>query len=252
MNKLKKISTRAPKGFDKDAIKSKSVKLNSELSDLQNVLYAENKWKVLVIFQGLDASGKDGAAKNVFKGINPLGVHVKSFKSPTVEESNHNYLWRIFSSLPAKGMIQVFNRSYYEDILYPSVHKTIDKDILKNRFDQLNCLEEILVEDNTILLKFYLHISHKEQLIRLKERIALPEKNWKYSEADLKESKLWDNYMKVYELIFDKCDKNAKWMIVPADQNWYRDYVILKAIVEKLRSLKMKYPLIKKQRSSKS
>lgn len=245
MGQLSKIDTRAKKNFDKETTKLKFSKLNAELIDLQNILYAENKWKVLVIFQGMDASGKDGTTRNVFKGVNPLGIRVKSFKAPSEEEKSYNYLWRVFKEIPRSGMIQVFNRSYYEDILVPSVHKSVDPKLINNRYDDINAFEKILINDHTIIFKFYLHISKKEQNIRLKERISLPEKNWKYDESDLKESKKWNQYMEVYEQLFKRCNKNSPWHIIPADQNWYRDYLVIKTIVEQLRSLKMRYPLIK-------
>jgi PPK2 family polyphosphate:nucleotide phosphotransferase len=242
---LTKIDTRSPKGLDKEATKLKSLKLNAELAELQNVLYAENKYKVLVVFQGMDASGKDGVVKNVFRGVNPAGIRVRSYKSPTLEESSHNFLWRIYKEVPCSGMIQVFNRSHYEDVLFPSVHNLVPEKTIKRRLDQINSFEDVLTDDNTILFKFYLHISKKEQMIRLKERMQMPEKKWKYNPSDLTESRLWDKYMKVYENIFAKCGKDHPWKIIPADQNWYRDYVVLTHIVPKLRELKMKYPKIK-------
>lgn len=246
MASLSKIATRAPQKFDKEATRLKTAKLNNELSELQNLLYAENKHKLLVIFQGMDASGKDGATRNVFKGVNPLGIRVKSFKAPTREEASYNFLWRIYREIPASGMIQVFNRSHYEDILVPSVHNLIDKKKLNARYDYINAFENTLTDDNTIVLKFFLHISRKEQLIRLNERIKLPEKKWKYDPSDLKESKHWIKYMQVYETIFKKC-QGTGWNIIPADQNWYRDYAISKIIVDRLKGLDMKFPKLKKQ-----
>jgi len=245
MGILSKYSTRSPKGLDKEVTKLKSAKLNTELAELQNVLYAEHKYKVLVVFQGMDGSGKDSVVKGVFRGVNPLGVRVKAFKSPTLEENSYNFLWRIHKEIPATGMIQVFNRSHYEDILFPAVHKLIDEDDIKRRIDQINSFEDVLTDDNTIVFKFYLHISKEEQLERLRERIAMPEKKWKYDPSDLKESRLWDLYMKMYERIFTKCGPDHPWTIIPADQNWYRDYMVLNTMVTTLKSLRMKYPKIK-------
>lgn len=242
---LEKKNTRSPRNWDKEATKLKSAKLNAELAELQNVLYAENKWKVLVILQGMDASGKDGVVKNVFRGVNPLGIRVKSFKAPTEEEKAYNFLWRIQKEIPRTGMIQVFNRSYYEDILVPAVHKTVPEKILKNRYDQINSFEHLLTDDHTLILKFYLHINRKEQAERLKERMELPEKKWKYDPSDLRESKLWNQYMAEYEKIFSQCSKKSPWHIIPAGQNWYRDYVILEKIVSGLKELRMKYPKVK-------
>lgn len=245
MSQLEKLHTKAPKGLEKDAVKLKSVKLNAELAELQNVLYAENKYKVLVVLQGMDASGKDGTVKSVFRGVNPAGIRVKSFKSPTLEENSHNFLWRIYKELPASGMIQVFNRSHYEDILFPGVHNLITPATVKRRMDQINSFEDVLADDNTLIFKFYLHISKKEQAQRLSDRINLPEKKWKYDPSDLKESKFWNSYMEMYESIFRKCGKKHEWEIIPADQNWYRDHLILTSLVTRLRKLKMKYPKVK-------
>lgn len=242
---LKKYNTRSPKGLDKEVIKLKSAKLNTELAELQNVLYAEHKRKILVVFQGMDCSGKDGVVKGVFKGVNPLGIRVKAFKSPTLEENSYNFLWRIHKEIPATGMIQVFNRSHYEDILFPGVHKFIGETDIKRRMEQINSFEDVLTDDGTVIFKFYLHISREEQLVRLKERMAMPEKKWKYDPSDLKESRLWDAYMKMYEKIFDKCGPEHPWTIIPADQNWYRDFMVLSTLVPALRALKMKYPKIK-------
>jgi PPK2 family polyphosphate:nucleotide phosphotransferase len=245
MGVLSRHATRAPKSLEKDTIKLKSAKLNTELAELQNVLYAENKYKVLVVLQGMDASGKDGTVKSVFKGVNPAGIRVKSFKSPSHEEKSYNFLWRIYKEIPHSGMIQVFNRSHYEDILFPGVHRQLTESLLRKRFDQINAFENVLADDHTIIFKFYLHISKKEQLKRLKERITLPQKKWKYDPSDLKESRYWNRYMEVYEQIFRKCGKEHPWEIIPADHNWYRDHLILKSIVERLRKLKMKYPKVK-------
>jgi PPK2 family polyphosphate:nucleotide phosphotransferase len=251
MANLEKLSTKAPSGLEKDAVKLKSAKLNTELSELQNVLYAENKYKVLVVLQGMDASGKDGTVKSVFKGINPAGIRVKSFKSPSIEEQSHNFLWRIYHELPPSGMIQIFNRSHYEDILFPGVHKLISHETVKRRMQQINSFEDVLTDDNTLLFKFYLHISKKEQSRRLEDRMNLPQKKWKYDPSDLKESKLWNSYMDMYKTIFNKCGKDHAWEIIPADQNWYRDYLILVSMVDRLKKLKMKYPKVKNNQDKK-
>lgn len=242
---LAKIQTRAPKGCGKDKTKLQSAKLSAELAELQHVMYAENKWKLLVILQGMDASGKDGAVKSVFSGVNPMGIRVKSFKAPTEEEKAYNFLWRVNKEIPRTGMIQVFNRSHYEDILVPTVHKLVQPKLLEKRFEQINMFEDMLADDHTIILKFYLHISRKEQQEKLEERMTLPEKKWKYDPSDIKESKHWTAYMKVYEEIFKRCGKKHPWTIVPAGQNWYRDHIILKEIVGALKKLDMKYPKIK-------
>jgi PPK2 family polyphosphate:nucleotide phosphotransferase len=245
--RLKDIATRAPKEFDKEKTKKEIAELLEKLDDLQNLLYAESKYSLLVIIQGMDASGKDGAIRNVFGKLNPQGVEVKSFKVPTQEEAAHDFLWRIHQHVPQKGMIQIFNRSHYEDILVTRVHKWIDDSTAKKRMDAINNFEKLLQEHNsTSILKFYLHVSPEEQQERLKERIQDPQKQWKYNENDFAEAKLWDVYMEMYEACFDNCDE-VPWTIVPADQNWYKEYIIASKIFETLKSLDMKYPCLKKQ-----
>ena len=243
---LKEISTRAPKDFEKDATKKKTNEILNKLDDLQNLLFAESKHSVLIILQGLDASGKDGVIRNIFGRLNPQGVTVRSYKVPTAEELSHDFLWRIHHATPAKGVIQIFNRSHYEDILVTRVHGWCDDDTAKKRMKAINDFEHMLQEhNNTHILKFYLHISPEEQHERLLERMKDPGKMWKYNENDFEEAKLWDKYMKMYEDCFENCDK-VPWTIVPADQNWYKEYVIASAIHSLLKDLDMKYPGLKK------
>jgi PPK2 family polyphosphate:nucleotide phosphotransferase len=244
--KLKEIDPRAPEGWDKKETKEKLEGLLQELDELQNLLYAESKHSLLVVIQGMDASGKDGAVRNVFGKLNPQGVLVRSFKVPTAEELSHDFLWRIHAHAPAKGVIQLFNRSHYEDILVTRVHKWIDDKTAHRRMEAINDFEKLLMEHNdTQILKFYLHISQKEQKIRLEERIHNPAKQWKYNEDDFKEAKFWDDYMEMYEDCFEYCNK-APWTIVPADQNWYKEYLIATEVRNVLRGWKMQYPGIKK------
>jgi PPK2 family polyphosphate:nucleotide phosphotransferase len=243
---LADISTRAPKNFNKEETKLLTAKLLTELDELQNLLYAEAKHSVLVIIQGMDASGKDGVIKNVLGSLNPQGVTVKSFKTPTAEELSHDFLWRIHAHAPAKGYMQVFNRSHYEDILITRVHKWIDDETAAKRIKAINHFETFLQDHgNTQILKFYLHISPEEQQERLHERVNDPRKHWKYNANDFEEAKLWDEYRKVYEECFEKCNVTP-WIIVPADQNWYKEYLITDAICKALRSLNMKYPTLEK------
>ena len=240
------IDTRAPKDFDKLATKEKINKILEELNELQNLLYAEGKHSVLIVIQGMDASGKDGVIRNVFGKLNPQGVMVKSFKAPTAEELSHDFLWRIHSHAPAKGMIQIFNRSHYEDILITRVHKWCDDETAKKRMKAINNFEKLLAEhNNTIILKFYLHISRDEQQGRLQERIKDPAKQWKYNENDFAEAKLWKEYMTMYEDCFENCN-DIPWTVVPADQNWYKEYIIAKQLRDALTGLKMQYPGLKK------
>ena len=243
---LKKISTRAPKDWNKEETKKKTARILEELDELQNLLFAESKHSVLVVIQGMDGSGKDGLIRNVLGNMNPQGVTVKSYKAPTAEELAHDFLWRIHQHAPGKGMIQVFNRSHYEDILVTRVHKWCDDATAKKRMKAINDFEELVQEHNhTHILKFYLHISPEEQQERLQERVKDPAKMWKYNEKDFEEAKLWDVYMQMYEECFENC-KKVPWTIVPADQNWYKEYIVASRLHELLQSLAMQFPGLKK------
>lgn len=244
--RLKQISTTAPKGFNKEKTRARTAKLLAELDELQNLLYAESKHAVLVVIQGMDASGKDGAIRNVFGKLNPQGVAVTSFKAPTAEELSHDFLWRVHQHAPAKGMIQLFNRSHYEDILVTRVHKWCNDKLARERMQAINDFEALLTRHNhTHILKFYLHVSQKEQQERLKERIKDRRKQWKYNENDFAEAKLWPEYMRVYEDCFNHCGK-IPWIIAPSDQNWYKEYVMAEALHRLLKGLDMQYPGLKK------
>ena len=247
MSTLSEISTTAPKDFDKKETKELSAKLIAELDELQNLLYAERKHSILIVLQGLDASGKDGAIRKVFGQMNPQGVRVQSFKAPTKQELAHDFLWRIHEHTPEKGMIQIFNRSHYEDVLVTRVHKWCDDATAAKRFDAINDFEELLMlHNNTQILKFYLHISKEEQEGRLEERVKDPTKVWKYNAKDKEEAKHWDKYMEMYEEVFVNCSA-VPWVIVPADQNWYKEYIMAKTLVDTLKSLNMSYPDLKKE-----
>lgn len=239
---LSEISTKATADLDKLNINNQTKKMLKELDDLQNLLFAESKYSVLVILQGMDASGKDGAIRNVFGNLNPQGVRVRSFKAPTAEELAHDFLWRIHKYTPEKGMIKIFNRSQYEDILITRVHGWCDDELAEKRMKAINDFENLLVNhNNTIILKFYLHISQEEQQERLNERISNPEKHWKYNEKDFLEAKFWDQYMQMYEDCFENCNV-VPWQIIPADQNWYKEYLITTRLLETLKSLNMQFP----------
>ncbi|HEX8334862.1 MAG TPA: PPK2 family polyphosphate kinase [Segetibacter sp.] len=244
---LSEISSRAPKELDKEETKKKMPALLEELDELQNLLYANGKHGVLIIIQGMDASGKDGAIKNVFGTLNPLGVVARSFKAPTEEELSYDFLWRVHKHVPPKGMIHVFNRSHYEDVLITRVHKWIDEETANKRIKAINHFEGLLQEhNNTIILKFYLHLSKKEQTERLNERLTNSRKHWKANPNDFKEAELWDDYMKAYEDCFANCNTPA-WNIVPADQNWYKEYTIATTVITALKQLNMEYPQLKQQ-----
>ncbi len=239
---LNGISTEAPKSLDKEATKKETQKLLQKLPELQNVMYAQDKYSLLVILQGVDASGKDGVVKAVFTGVNPLGCSVKSWKAPSSEEMEHDFLWRIHKEMPERGTIKIFNRSHYEDVLITRVEKWIDTDTANRRFAFINQFEKMVSEENnTIILKFYLHISKKEQKERLEERVTNPTKNWKSNPNDMLVNEKWQEYQEAYEDVFKNCN-DIPWIIVPSDQNWYKEYIIAKKIVETLEQLDMKYP----------
>ncbi|WP_207512195.1 PPK2 family polyphosphate kinase [Longitalea luteola] len=245
--KLKDISTRAPKDWNKEETKIKTIAILQELDELQNLLFAESKHAVLVVLQGMDASGKDSAIRKVFGTLNPQGVRVQSFKVPTELELSHDFLWRIHAAAPPKGVIQIFNRSHYEDVLVTRVHRWIDEKTVKRRMKAINEFEQLLQEHNsTTILKFYLHVSPEEQQERLQERIHNPSKQWKYNEKDFEEARLWDRYMDAYEDCFAHCN-DVPWTVVPADQNWYKEYVIADTLKKALEKLDMQYPGLKKE-----
>ncbi len=242
MSHLLSISTKSPKDYKKDVTKAKLEELQIRLRELQAVMYAEKKHSLLIVIQGMDASGKDGAVKNVFSGVNPMGCLVKAFKVPTDEEKSHDFLWRIHQHAPELGMIQIFNRSHYEDVIVPRVHGLLPMENIKRRFAHINAWEALLRDSGTHILKFYLHISEEEQNERFEERLSNPEKRWKYKASDLAEAKFWPQYREALEDIFVECSESAKWHIIPSDQNWYKDFLIASIIVEYLDGLKMKYP----------
>lgn len=245
--KFLSLETTPPASFDKDTCEKQTRKLTETLGELQNVLFAQSKYSLLVVLQGMDASGKDGVIKQVFSGINPMGCRVKGFKKPTEEEMAHDFLWRVHKVVPEKGMIQIFNRSHYEDVIIQRVHEWVDMDTIRRRYDHINAFERLLQENDTIILKFYLHVSQKEQMERLKERLSDPKKMWKYNPNDLEESKRWNEYMEAYEDAFRLCSPEIPWQIIPADKNWYKEYLIAKKIVETLSALDLRYPELAKK-----
>lgn len=243
---LNTLDTRAPKSWDKEKTKGKTHALLEELSELQNLLFAEAKHSLLILIQGMDASGKDGVIRDIFSCVNPMGIQVKSWKAPTDEEKAHDFLWRIHAHCPAKGMLQIHNRSHYEDVLVTRVHGWINDQTAQKRMLAINQFESMLKEhNNTTILKFYLHVSHEEQISRLKERMEIPEKMWKYNANDLTESERWPEYMRYYEEVFATC-QTIPWNIIPSDQNWYKNFLIADKVVSTLKGFKMKFPGMKK------
>jgi PPK2 family polyphosphate:nucleotide phosphotransferase len=217
--------------------------LTRELEALQELLYAEHKHKVLVVLQGMDTSGKDGVIRHVFDGVNPQGVRVASFKKPTNEELAHDYLWRVHRHTPGKGQIVIFNRSHYEDVLVVRVHGLVPEATWSKRFAQINDFERLLAEEGTTIVKFFLHISLDEQKERLQARLDNPNKRWKFNPADLKERKLWPDYLEAYEAVLSKTSTEwAPWYIVPSNRKWYRNLVVGKVLVELLKGFEMQYP----------
>lgn len=239
---LEELSIYPPDDFDKGKTKKKVKKLRDELDELQNMLYAENKWSLLIVMQGMDAAGKDGAIRKVFRKVNPNGIRVQSFKKPTEEELSHDFLWRIHKHTPATGMIQVFNRSHYEDVLVTRVLGLCDDKTAKFRFEAINAFEKNLAKHGTKILKFYLHIDEVLQQKKFQERLDNPRKNWKYNPNDLKTAKHWPEYRQYYQEVFEKCSEVSPWIIVPSAKNWYKEYIVAKTVVETLKSLDMKYP----------
>ncbi|HEY2650054.1 MAG TPA: polyphosphate kinase 2 family protein [Puia sp.] len=237
-----------------------------KLSDIQERLYASNRYSVLIVIQAMDAAGKDSVIKHVMSGLNPQGVTVTPFKTPTHQELEHDYLWRHYIALPARGMVGIFNRSHYENVLVTRVHpeyilnenlpdiksvKDIDKSFWEKRFRQINHFERILVDNGTVILKFFLHVSKKEQKKRFLERINDPSKNWKFSAADLKESGLWKEYRKAYEdLLKNTSNLLSPWYIVPADDKWFTRFVIANIIVNELSRLDLNYPQLSEQQKT--
>jgi PPK2 family polyphosphate:nucleotide phosphotransferase len=228
---------------DKADAKIPSRKLLEKLDEQQQLLYASGKHALLIVFQAMDGGGKDGVIEHVFRGINPQGCIVTSFKAPTPLELSHDFLWRIHTAAPARGMIGIFNRSQYESVLVERVHKLVPKEIWLARYDHINAFEKLLSDEGTTILKFFLHISWEEQKRRMEARLKDPLKNWKFSPSDLKERTRWDGYMEAYEDALRKCStKHAPWYIVPADHKWYRNWVVSDVIVRALKKLKLTPP----------
>src|SRR5271156_3909364 len=247
---------------DTSGVKSKSVAEKElprgveRLSDLQDKLYAQDRWAILLIFQAMDAAGKDGAIKHVMSGVNPQGCQVYSFKQPSVEELDHDFLWRATKCIPERGRIGIFNRSYYEEVLIVRVHKEIldrermppslvTKNIWTERFADINACEHYLSRNGVVIRKFFLNVSKEEQKRRFLKRLEEPEKNWKFSAADIAERERWDDYMTAYEeMVQHTATPHAPWYVVPADKKWYTRLVVAAAINSALEELNLKYPLL--------
>jgi len=253
---LSKISTKDTEGLRNEGEIRTIVEQNiAELADLQAKLYAEGKYGLLIVFQALDAAGKDSAIKHVMSGVNPQGVDVFSFKQPSAEELSHDYLWRAAKVLPARGKIAIFNRSYYEDVLVVKVHKLYEKqnlpdcvkakDIIKRRYEQICHFENYLWENGIVTAKFFLHLSKEEQRKRFMKRIDQKEKNWKFSDADIRERAYWDDYQDAYHAaISATATKRNPWYVIPADKKWYSRAVISETLLGVLKEIDPKYPTV--------
>lgn len=234
--KLSKITTKPPKGLDRAHAEAKHAKFLEEISELQEELYAAGLNSAVIILQGMDTSGKDGTIRNVFGALSPQGCQVESFKVPNSEELAHDFLWRAHRATPRKGMIAVFNRSYYEDVLVVRVHKLVGKKVWSKRYEQINDFEQMLTANETLVLKFFLHISKDEQEQRLRDREQDIEKAWKLSAGDWQERTFWDDYMAAYEDALATCTtEHAPWYVIPADDKWFRNLAVAEVIVDRLK-----------------
>jgi PPK2 family polyphosphate:nucleotide phosphotransferase len=242
--RLAKWSTSDTDGYKaEEAAAAVLVKHRSQLAELQEVFYACEKKALLIVLQGMDTAGKDGTIRHIFSGINPQGCDVTAFKVPTPLEARHDFLWRVHAAVPPRGMIGIFNRSHYEDVLSPRVHKLISAKVMDRRLADINAFESMLVDNDVVILKFFLHISRDEQTRRLQARIDKAKKNWKLSDADLHERKFWPQYADAYtRLLSTTSHRHAPWFIIPSDNKWYRNVAISAILVDAMKSLKLTYP----------
>ena len=242
---MKKLKTfyRAPKSMDKEATKLETQEILVELLALQRKFSAQQKYSLLVVVQGMDAAGKDGLVRKVFRAFNPSNVNVTSFKKPTEEEYSHDFLWRIYKQLPKYGEIKVFNRSHYEDILVPGVYGYIDKKDVDKRFESINNFEKHLQQNNTRILKIFLNVSKDQQEERLNERLTIERKYWKHNDGDWETRERWDDFMKMYEKVFERCNKPS-WNIVAADQNWYKEHQVAKLLLKEFKKMDLEWPAL--------
>ena len=242
--RLGDLSTDEHPGFrdGKDAAGA-FAKYRDQLEELQEVFFASQSKALLIVLQGMDTAGKDGTIRHIFSGVNPQGCQVASFKVPTPLEQRHDFLWRCHEQVPPRGMIGIFNRSHYEDVLSPRVHGALSRKAARARMNDINAWERTLVDNDVVILKFFLHISQEEQTERLQARIDTPEKHWKLSPADFAERRFWPQYAEAYEdLLAHTSAKHAPWFVIPADHKWFRNVAISKILIEALRGLKLKYP----------
>jgi PPK2 family polyphosphate:nucleotide phosphotransferase len=241
---LSKLDPRDLSGFqDKDQTKAETAKDAEKIDELQNRLYAEGKRALLVVLQGIDSSGKDGTVRAVFNTCGPIGTSVYSFKAPAGEELVHDYLWRVYKAVPARGTIGIFNRSHYEDVLVVKVKKHAPSDVIERRYEEINQFEKLLSANGTRIVKFMLHISKDEQGVRLKERVEDPTKRWKFNPGDLLDRAMWDDYMSAYDMMVKRCStEHAPWHVIPSDRNWVRNALIGRIVREALEDMDPQFP----------
>ena len=232
-----------PESLDRDQAEDRTAELVERLRDLQHLMYAQDRHSLLIVLQGRDAAGKDGTIRKVFGPMNPQGCRVTSFKVPTAEELEHDFLWRCHKATPRRGEVAIFNRSHYEDVLVVRVRGLVPKSVWRARYEHINAFERLLADSGTTILKFFLHIDREEQLERFGKRIENPKKNWKISDADYSERPLWDDYTAAYEEAFRRCSTDhAPWFVIPANRKWARNLAIAEITVEALEKLKMRFP----------
>ena len=243
--RLSDITTRGKELHgDRKKAEKEFEQLRRQLVEIQNSLYAEGKQQLLVVLQAMDAGGKDGTIRHVFKGVNPQGVRVTSFKKPTQEELDHDFLWRIHKATPRKGMIGVFNRSHYEDVLVVRVHDIVPQSVWEPRYEIINNFEDQLAASGTRIVKLFLHISKEEQKERFQDRLDKPEKHWKFDHGDLDKRKHWDDYQQAFEDMLNRCTTAAApWYVIPADQKWYRNLAIARILVDTLHDMNPQMPV---------
>jgi PPK2 family polyphosphate:nucleotide phosphotransferase len=241
---IKELSTIPPEDWKEKEGKKLTLKYLKKIESLQNILMASKNKSLLIILQGMDAAGKDSTIRKVLAVMNPIGMDVYAFKKPTELEMSHDFLWRVHQVVPSRGMVQIFNRSQYEDVLIQRVHQWIDEETVEKRFKHINDFEQLLTDSDTTIIKLFLNISPEAQLIKLEERTSNPEKYWKHNQNDFEERKHWDSYMKCYEDVLNQCNQ-IPWHVIPCDNKKYKEYLVAKTVCEVLEKMELRFPPLK-------
>lgn len=241
---IKELSTIPPEDWKEKDGKKQTLKYLKKIESLQNILMASKNKSLLIILQGMDAAGKDSTVRKVLAVMNPIGMNVYAFKKPTELEMSHDFLWRVHQVVPSRGMVQIFNRSQYEDVLIQRVHQWIDEETVEKRFKHINDFEQLLTDSDTTIIKLFLNISPEAQLIKLEERTSNPEKYWKHNQNDFEERKHWDSYMKCYEDVLNQCNQ-IPWHVIPCDNKKYKEYLVAKTVCEVLEKMELRFPPLK-------